>query len=87
MSGKLLRIAADILREKISVSTKGLKTVEKSDWIFEIHAIEWEQDCFCKGKPGKDSFRNSLIRGRKSDMKETNGGINHEQNRGNDRES
>ena len=31
MSGKLLRIAADILREKISVSTKGLKTVEKSD--------------------------------------------------------
>ena len=29
--GKLLRIAADILREKISVSTKGLKTVEKSD--------------------------------------------------------
>ena len=83
MSGKLLRIAADILREKISVSTKGLKTVEKS----EIHAIEWEQDCFRKGKPGKDSFRNSLIRDRKSDMKETNGGINHEQNRGNDRES
>ena len=29
--------AADILREKISVSTKGLKTVEKSDVVFPTH--------------------------------------------------
>ena len=34
-----------------------------------------------------EKFTRRLIRGRKSDMKETNGGINDEQNRSNDRES
>ncbi len=38
--------AAENLREKISVSTKGLKTDGKIRLNFQNTAIEWEQDCF-----------------------------------------
>jgi len=41
----MLQVEMDILREKISISIRGLKIRRKFDCIFEIHAIEWEQDC------------------------------------------